>query len=105
MSAVVILTTASSLAEARRVTSVLLDQKLAACISITGLSESHYIWKGKKEKSREHLLIIKTRRTLFSKVEQAIRKAHSYECPEIIALPVSAASKKYLEWLNSSVKR
>ena len=97
--AVVVLTTAPSLTEARRITSALLDQKLAACVSILGLAESHYVWKGKKEKSREYLLLIKTRKEHFSKVDQAICEIHSYECPEILALPVSAGSKKYLEWL------
>jgi len=105
ISAVVVLTTASSLREARRIASILLNQKLAACISISAPTESHYVWQGKKEKSREYLLMIKTRQMLFSKVERAIRKAHSYECPEIIALPVSAGSKPYLEWINKSVKR
>ena len=71
-SAVVVLTTASSLAEARRIVSSLLDQKLAACISITALVESHYVWKGKKEKSREYLLVIKTRKALFSKLEKSL---------------------------------
>jgi len=103
--AVVVLTTASSLTEARQIASILLDHKLAACISITGSVESHYVWKGKKEKNREHLLVIKTRKTLFPKLEKAIREAHSYECPEILAVPVSAGSKKYLQWLYNSVKR
>ena len=102
-SAVVVLTTASSLSEARRITSALLDQKFAACVSIMGLTESHYVWKGKKEKIREHLLIIKTRKNLFPKLEKAIRKIHSYECPEILALPVSAGSEKYLDWIRKSV--
>ncbi|MBP9865447.1 MAG: divalent-cation tolerance protein CutA [Candidatus Omnitrophica bacterium] len=105
MSAVVVLTTASSLREARRIASILLNEKLAACISISAPTESHYVWQGKKEKSREYLLMIKTRRTLFPQAEQAIRQAHSYECPEILALPVSAGSKPYLEWLYNSVKR
>lgn len=103
--AIVCWTTASNLPEARRISSALLDQKLAACISISAPVESHYVWKGKKEKSREYLLMIKTRRSFFRKVEQAILKEHSYECPEIIALPVSAGSRSYLKWLNDSLKR
>jgi periplasmic divalent cation tolerance protein len=102
-SAVVVLTTAPSLAEARLIASALLNQKLAACVSVSSAIESHYVWKGKKEKQREYLLLIKTRRPLFLKAAQAIRKVHSYECPEIIALPVSAGSKPYLEWLKNSV--
>jgi len=104
-SAVVVWTTAASLPEARRISSIVLNQKLAACVSISSPIESHYVWKGKREKSREYLLLIKTRRTLFFQLEKAIRKVHSYECPEIIALPVSAGSKKYLTWIEKSVKK
>ena len=66
--------------------------------------ESHYRWEGKKEKTAEVLLVIKTRRSLFGKVEKAIGRAHSYSVPEILALPIVKGSRKYLAWLARETK-
>ena len=78
---------------------LLVSKRLAACVQLVSKLESHYRWKGKKEISREILLIIKTRSSLYKKVEAAILKNHSYEVPEIICLPISKGSKTYLNWL------
>lgn len=64
--------------------------------------ESVYTWKGKTEVAREALLIAKSKKNLFSKIEKAVKGLHSYECPEIIALPIVDGSKEYLKWIEES---
>lgn len=101
---IVALSTCSSAKEARRIARDLVEGRLAACVNIvTAPIESVYRWKGKLEMSKEFLLIIKTARGRFAAVERAIRKLHSYEVPEIIALPIASGSRDYLAWLSSSV--
>ncbi|HTL48536.1 MAG TPA: divalent-cation tolerance protein CutA [Verrucomicrobiae bacterium] len=99
MNALVVFSTAPTLSEARKVAGFLLEDRLAACVNITGPLESHYRWQGKKRRDREFLLIIKTTRSRFSRLEKAIRKKHSYQTPEIIAVPVTRGSRDYLSWL------
>lgn len=84
---------------------MLLNKRLAACVNINPEVESHYWWKGKKEKAFEALLLIKTRESAFAKLEKAIREHHSYAVPEIIALKIAKGNQKYLDWLTKSVKR
>jgi periplasmic divalent cation tolerance protein len=83
---------------------LLLSQRLAACITISSSVESHYWWKGKKEKGREFLLMIKTKGSLFKKAETAIRKNHSYSLPEILAIPITKGNQNYLNWLAAEVR-
>jgi periplasmic divalent cation tolerance protein len=94
--------TASSMAEARKIAKELVSRKLAACVSILPRVESVYTWKGKAETARETLLIVKSKKNLFAKIEKAVKGLHSYECPEIIALPVARGSKDYLKWIEDS---
>ncbi len=89
--------------EAQKIAQYLVEQKLAACVQITGSMESTYRWKGKIETATEWLCLIKTREDLFEKVEAAIKKLHSYETPEIIAVPIVKASKEYSIWLEDSL--
>jgi len=65
---------------------------------------STYRWAGKIETAREYLCLIKTRKDLFARVESAIKKLHSYETPEIIAVPIVNGSKEYLKWLDESLE-
>ena len=102
MAYVVVLTTVPKLSQARAIIRTLLKNRLAACITLSSPVSSHYVWKGKKEQSREYVLMIKTRRALFSKLEKVLHKIHPYEVPEILALPVTAGSRKYLDWLKLS---
>jgi len=102
---VVVLVTASSKSEAVKISKRLLEKKLAACINLVSPVESSYWWKGKMEKSREVLLIIKTRKSLVKKLVSAVRAVHSYTVPEIIALPVVAGSRDYLEWIDENTLR
>ncbi len=89
--------------EAQKIAQYLVEQKLAACVQITSSMESTYRWKGKIETANEWLCLIKTREDLFEKVEAAIKKLHSYETPEIIAVPIVKASKEYSIWLEDSL--
>lgn len=97
---IVVLVTATSKVEAQKIAKAVLNKKLAACVNIiTGLT-SFFSWKGKIEKANELLLVIKTRKTLFKKLEKEILANHSYSVPEVIALPILEGSKKYLDWLR-----
>ena len=100
---VVFITTANK-KEAERISRVLLDARLIACANIIGGVDSRFWWKGKKEKAREFLLIAKTRKSSFSKLVKAVRKNHSYEVPEIIAMPIISGHKPYLDWIANSTQ-
>jgi len=95
-----VLTTTETKEEAEKIAQYLVEQKLAACMQITGPIASTYRWKGKVETACEWLCLIKTREELYDKVETAIKKLHSYETPEIIAIPIIKGSSEYLSWLN-----
>lgn len=99
---VVFITTANS-EEAARLAGMLVEWRLAACVQILPEMESVYRWQGKTERQKEVLLIAKTTKSRFAELETKVRASHSYETPEIVALPVVAGSAPYLEWLNSSV--
>ncbi len=100
---VVGLVTCGSRAEARKVVGALLRAKAAACVNISQPVESHYWWRGKRERSRECLLLIKTTRQRTKEVERVVKETHSYEVPEIIFLPVVAGERRYLKWVKTSV--
>jgi periplasmic divalent cation tolerance protein len=95
-----IFTTTETKEEAQKIARHLVEQKLAACVQIAGPIESTYRWKGKVETSTEWLCLIKTRESLFGWVDAAIKKLHSYETPEIIAVPLVNGSVEYLKWLD-----
>jgi len=101
---VAVFITAGSEAEAARIARGLVVKKLAACVNIIRDIRSIYSWKGKLEDSKECLLVAKTTEGLFCKLERSVKRMHSYECPEIIAIPVKAGSREYLEWIGGSVK-
>ena len=94
--------TASSAEEATRIAELLLNQKLAACVQILPDMQSIYVWKGEVQREKEVLLLVKTTRAKFAELEREVRAIHSYETPEIIALPIAAGSEPYLKWLTSS---
>jgi len=77
----------------------LLNEKLAACISIMPLLESHYIWEGQKEISREYMLLIKLAKVNYPQAEAVISEIHPYICPEILELPVSRGLPAYCSWI------
>ena len=96
----IVLVTCSGLAEARRIGRAVVDRKLAACVNILPGARSIYRWKGATEDTPEWLLVIKSRRDLFDSIRAAISKLHTYEVPEVIAVPVVDGSESYLAWLD-----
>jgi periplasmic divalent cation tolerance protein len=102
--AIVVLVTCASSAEARRIADAVVKKRLAACGNACGSGVSSiYRWKGKVEKAREVLLILKSTRKAFARLEREVRRLHSYEVPEIVAMPIAAGSRPYLDWVNESV--
>jgi len=99
----IILSTAGSEEEARRIAQALVERRLAACVNIVGPIHSLYRWKGAVESASEHLLIIKTTSTAFPRVRDAIRELHSYELPECVMLTIEAGDEGYLRWIMDSV--
>ena len=99
----VVLTTCKTRTEAESIAARLVTDGAAACVSIVDKITSIYQWKGKLEKSSESLLIIKTRLALTDRVEGTIRGFSSYECPEVIVLPIVEGSEQYLAWLDGAV--
>ncbi|MGD0169486.1 MAG: divalent-cation tolerance protein CutA [Smithella sp.] len=97
-------TTTETKKEAQKIAQYLVEQKLAACVQITGPIESTYRWRGNIETADEWLCLIKTREVLFNKVQAAIKTLHSYETPEIIAVPIVKGSKEYLNWLDDETE-
>jgi len=98
--AVQIITTLDSEGKAQEIARALVEKRLAACVQMAGPIQSTFRWKGAIETAGEWLCIIKTRAELYDKVEAAIREMHTYETPEIIALPIVAGSAAYLDWLR-----
>jgi periplasmic divalent cation tolerance protein len=97
---IVVFTTCGSEEEARRLAAMLIEKHLAACVNITAPLTSVYRWKGVVEESREWLLIVKSRRERFEQLRLALESAHSYELPEVLAIPVVDGSPNYLAWLD-----
>jgi periplasmic divalent cation tolerance protein len=101
--AIMVLMTAGSREEAARLADMLVVARLAACVQILPEIESIYHWEGKVERAPETILLAKTTQPNFAALEAAVRSLHSYATPEIIALPITAASAPYLEWLTANV--
>jgi periplasmic divalent cation tolerance protein len=100
----IVLSTAGSEDEARKIARHLVERELAACVNILPKIESIYRWQGKVESSQEWLLLIKTTAKRFPAVRDALLQTHSYELPECIAIAVEDGSAEYLEWIERCVK-
>jgi periplasmic divalent cation tolerance protein len=98
---VIVMVTTSSKKEAEKIAQRLLDERLIACANIMGPVSSLFRWSGKMDKAEEYLIIMKSRKDLFEKLAETVKALHSYEVPEILALPIVAVSKAYLDWLGS----
>src|ERR1044072_963081 len=90
---VVVMMTAPSSEEAERIAEMLVKKKLAACVQVLPEMKSIYFWKGEVQRDNERLLLAKTTRANFEALEREVRAIHSYETPEIVALPIVAGSK------------
>ncbi len=102
---VVIFITAATEKEAKRIANALLTQKKAACVSILPGVDSTFWWKSKIDSAAEVLLVVKTESRLLEATVKLVRKLHSYDVPEIIALPIIGGNEEYLEWISKSLKK
>ncbi len=105
MSAIVVITTTETQDEAKQIARALVEARLAACVQIVGPITSIYRWEGAVEEAAEVLCLVKTRAELYDQVEAALKDRHSYEVPEIIAVPVERGSEAYLDWLDRCCTR
>jgi periplasmic divalent cation tolerance protein len=102
----VVFVTCPTLALARKIARAVVQRRLAACVNVVhGPVESFYTWKGKLEKAREYLLVMKTTAKRLAELEREVKRLHSYDVPEFIALPIVAGSREYLSWLHEGSKR
>ena len=102
----IVLVTCGSTAKGRKIARSVVGKRLAACVNMA-LSpvESWYTWKGKQEVAREYLLVMKTTVGRLRELEKEVKRLHSYEVPEFIALPIAEGSEHYLAWLHESVAK
>jgi periplasmic divalent cation tolerance protein len=100
----IVFVTVASKQEAEKISQNLLEAKLIACANIVGPIASHFQWGGKVERAEEFLVMMKSRSDLFEKLSAAVAKLHSYEVPEILAIPIIAGSKSYLAWLENTLR-
>ena len=96
-------TTTETEQAAQEIAAALVQQRLAACVQVSGPVESVYRWQGKVQLSQEWLCTAKTRASLLPQVEAAIRELHTYDCPEIVAVPIADGSAAYLTWLGEQL--
>lgn len=101
---IVVFVTARDKAEAERIAKGLLEARLIACVNILDGIKSMFWWEGKIDQSQEALLILKSQKSCFPQIVEKVKSLHSYDLPEIIALPVIEGSKDYLAWINASVQ-
>ncbi len=96
--------TAGSREEARTIAAAIVEQRLAACVQVVGPISSTYWWQGQMETAEEYLCLMKTHSSVFNSLQVAIRDVHSYETPEILAMPVTAGNEDYLSWLRGELR-
>jgi len=101
---IVLFTTASNSEEAHKIAEVLLSQRKAACVNIVSGISSLFWWQDKLDSAQESLLIVKTKASLLNQIVTLVKEIHSYEVPEIIALPIIGGNQDYLEWIDKEVK-
>jgi len=102
---VVVLVTAASAEEGQRIGRALVGERLAACVNVLGPMRSIYRWQGAVEEADEHLLVVKARAADVPALAERIRALHSYEVPEVVALPLTGGSEAYLTWLAAVTDR
>jgi len=101
---IVIFVTTDSQEEAQKIATRLLNQRKVACVNIVPRVDSLFWWQGKLDSARESLVIAKTKASLLPEVVSLVKDVHSYEVPEIIALPIIGGNEDYLNWIDSEVE-
>lgn len=101
----VVLITAAKGPEGEKLARILLREKLVACVNIVKDVASFFWWEGKIDTAEEVLLVVKTRRGLLAKLIKTVKAAHSYSVCEVIALPIVAGNKAYLDWIDASCRK
>ncbi len=104
ISNITVFITAPNEEEAGKIAKTLVEERLAACVNIIKDIRSIYRWKGRIEDDREVFMIVKTQKDLFKALSTRIKEIHSYDVPEIIALPIIEGSRKYMQWIKDSTK-
>jgi periplasmic divalent cation tolerance protein len=89
--------------EAEKISTTLVKRRLAACVNTVAEVSSRFWWKDKLDTAQESLLIVKTKQTLLPEIVKTVKKIHSYDVPEIIAVPIIGGSRDYLDWIDSEV--
>jgi periplasmic divalent cation tolerance protein len=100
----IVLVTVPSRDDGERIAEALVGERLAACVNIVGPIRSIYRWQGEISRDDESLLLIKTTRARYAALEARVKALHSYDVPEVVALPIEMGSAAYLEWLRGNVK-
>jgi periplasmic divalent cation tolerance protein len=101
---IVLFITTATAEEAQRISRVLLEQKKVACVNIVPRVNSLFWWQGKLDSAEESLLIVKTKASLLSEIVPLVKEIHSYDIPELIALPIIGGNQDYLDWIQKEVK-
>jgi len=97
---IVVFITSPDMKEANRLSGILLNSRLAACVNIVPNLKSHFWWGGRIHDAEEVLLVVKTKQKVLRKLVREVKKNHQYENPEIIALPIVGGSKEYIKWIE-----
>jgi periplasmic divalent cation tolerance protein len=100
MSAIVVFITASGEEEAAKIARALVEERLAACVNIIRGVRSVYAWKGEVQDEAEALMVLKTREALFDPIKRRVRQLHSYDVPEVIAVPITRGLEVYMAWME-----
>ncbi len=99
-----VISTVSSETEGKNIAQKIVEERLAACVTVTSAVQSFYWWEERIANDQEFILFIKTKTSLFPKLEQRIKTLHSYQVPEIIALPIHTGSRDYLNWITQNTQ-
>ncbi len=104
MSYCVVFVTSTKGKEAKHLARMLLENRLCACVNIVKSVESYFWWQSKIDKAGESLLIMKTKRSLVNRLIKAVKAQHSYSVCEVIAMPIIAGNKAYLDWIETECR-
>lgn len=102
---IVVFITAKNTSEAKKISQALVKEHLAACVNIVPKVQSFFWWGGKVDAAKEVLMIVKSQRSCFQKIIKRVKALHSYQVPEVIALPIIDGEKQYMKWLSAAVKK